>query len=309
MDYKKIVNKTFVITGVAGFIGGNIAKKILLLGGKVIGIDNLSSKASNNIKYLKNISNFRFCNIDLLNYYELEKECKNIDYIIHQADFTSISESMEKPLKYINNNVLAMSNILEIARKNKIKRVIYSSSASVYGNIKSNPKSIYGLTKQIEENLVQFYTKQYKVNTIGLRYFNIYGVGQKESNSVINSFLKGILEKRQITVYKNLNIERDFVYIEDVVNAIVLACIASNKANGKIFNIGTGKATSLEQLIELIKKISKINNINILIEKSRKEEIVKSVADIEKSKKYLNYIPSYTLEEGLKKCIDWYIQN
>lgn len=315
-ENSKILDKNFLVTGVAGFVGYHISSKILSLGGKVIGIDALYNT---NIENLKKTSKFKFYQIDLTNYSKLKKVCKNIDYIIHEADLISVNESIYIPRKYMHNNINAMANILEIARENKVKKVVYASSAAIYGNRKSNKenakediKSTYGLTKSIEENMAKFYTKQYKVNTIGLRYFNIYGEGQNIKNSelpVIPSFIQGILKHGKIYIYGSTSIERDFVYIKDIVHANLLACIAGKEANGRVFNIGNGYATSLYDLTKLIQKLLNIQNVDIEIQNKRKGDIEKSVANIENSKKYLKYIPQYNLEEGLKQCINWYREN
>ena len=312
----KIADKNFLITGVAGFVGYNISSEILSLGGNVIGLDALYNA---NIEDLQKSSKFKFYQIDLTNYSKLKKVCKNIDYIIHEADLISVNESIYIPQKYIHNNINAMKNILEIARENKVKKVVYASSAAIYGNRKSNKesikediKSIYGLTKSIEENMAKFYTKQYKVSTIGLRYFNIYGERQNIKNSelpVIPSFIQGILKHGKIHIYGSTSIERDFVYIKDIVHANLLACIADKKVNGRVFNIGSGHATSLYDLAKLIQKLLNIQNVDIEIQNKRKGDIEKSVANIENSKKYLKYIPHYNLEEGLKQCINWYREN
>lgn len=320
IDYGKIDNKNFLITGVAGFIGFNIASRILSFGGRVIGIDNLSNDKSGNIKKLNKLVGFKFFNIDLSNYEKVEDISKNVDYIIHEADLILVNESIEEPKKYINNNVNSMMNILEAARQNKVKKVIYASSAAVYGskeankeNVKTDVNSIYGLTKKIEEDMANVYYKLYGVNTIGLRYFNVYGKYQTFNNNnstVIPSFVRGALKEKKICIYGDENIQRDFIYIEDIINANLLACVTDNKLTfGKIFNIGTGKATTLKELAEIISKILCTDNISIEIKNGRKGDIKKSVANIENSKKQLEYIPQYTLEEGLKLCIDWYIKN
>lgn len=316
---EKITNKNFLITGASGFVGSIIAKEILQLGGKVIGIDNLFKGNLKNIENLKIYNKFKFYQIDLLNYTKIEKLSKNIDYIIHEADLISVDESTKCPHKYLNNNVNSMINILESARVNKVKKVIYASSAAVYGDkkinkesVKTKEKSSYGLTKKIEEDMAKFYTKQYKVNTIGLRYFNIYGENQNLNSEilpVIPTFIRDILKYKKVCIYGSKNIERDFVYIKDIVHANLLACIVDRKADGKVFNIGSGHATSLYDLAKLIQKLLNIQNINIEIQNKRRGDIEKSVANIENSKKYLKYIPQYTLEEGLKQCINYYIEN
>lgn len=316
---KNITNKKFLITGVAGFVGSSIAKEILLLEGKVVGIDNLATKNLKNIEELQKQNKFKFYQVDLLNYKKIEKLCKNIDYIIHEADLILVDESIKNPYNYLHNNINSMINILEAARVNEVKKVIYASSAAVYGdkkvnkeNVKSEEKSSYGLTKKLEEDIAKFYTKQYKVNTVGLRYFNIYGENQNLNSKilpVIPTFIRDISKYNKVCIYGSKNIERDFVYIKDIVNANLLACIADRKANGKVFNIGSGYATSLHDLANLIQKLLNIQNISIEIQNKRKGDIEKSVANIENSKKYLKYIPQYTLEEGLKQCINWYIEN
>lgn len=311
----------YLITGVAGFIGSNLLDKLLINKNNIIiGIDNLNDFYNPSIKRkniehnLKN-NNFHFYNIDLLDTNELNKVFENhkIDSIVHLAGYGGVRPSIENPKLYIDNNIVATLNILECMKKYNIKKMVYASSSSVYGNSKesiftetlnvSEPISPYAMTKKACEELCYTYHKLYNIDVIALRFFTVYGKRQRP-DLAISKFTKLILENKSIPVFGDGNTIRDYTYIDDIVSGITSA-IEYNKTSYEIINLGGGDPVSLTRMIETIENVL---NKKAIIERlsMQKGDVDKTVADISKAKKLLNYNPSTSFEEGIRKFISWY---
>lgn len=311
----------YLITGVAGFIGSNLLDKLLINKNNIIiGIDNLNDFYNPSIKRkniehnLKN-NNFHFYNIDLLDTNELNKVFENhkIDSIVHLAGYGGVRPSIENPKLYIDNNIVATLNILECMKKYNIKKMVYASSSSVYGNSKesiftetlnvSEPISPYAMTKKACEELCYTYHKLYNIDVIALRFFTVYGKRQRP-DLAISKFTKLILENKSIPVFGDGNTIRDYTYIDDIVSGITSA-IEYNKTSYEIINLGGGDPVSLTRMIETIENVL---NKKAIIERlsMQKGDVDKTAADISKAKKLLNYNPSTSFEEGIRKFISWY---
>jgi len=313
------MSKTLV-TGVAGFIGSHLAERLIREGFDVIGIDSFENYYPRWIKE-KNIENlvksprFTFVEANLLsdnlfNLPELSSNLNKIDYIFHQAAQAGVRKSWGKDFQaYTHNNILATQKLLEVAKNLNIKKLIYASSSSVYGNAENlpiketsptRPLSPYGVSKLAGENLCFLYFKNFAVPTICLRYFTVYGPRQRP-DMAFHKFIKGILDDEEIQIYGSGRQTRDFTYISDIVEASFLAL---NAPPGEILNIGGGKRISLIDALGLIEiltgKKAKVKKKDV-----QKGDVQDTWADIEKAHTLIDYEPKVLLEEGLKKEILW----
>ena len=327
-------NKNWLITGGAGFIGSNIIERLLLKKQAVVCLDNLSTGNKNNIKdVIESVAlklnvrtslvkkNFQFIKGDIRSVKNCQKAFKNkVDFVLHQAALGSVPRSFIDPLSTHDVNVNGFLNIYRSAALNKVSRFVFASSSSVYGDIKDSPKredrlgnvsSPYALSKLINEMYIFQYYKIYKLNYVGLRYFNIFGKRQNPRGAyaaVIPKWIDAMKNNKKIQIYGDGKTTRDFCYISNAVEANLLSAICSNNSLNQIYNIGTGKKTSLNELFKLIKLILSENLDreyfkNPYFNDFRKGDIRQSLADISKAKKLLNYNPAYDLLEGLKKTI------
>ena len=300
----------YVITGGAGFIGNNIAKLLIKKGHDVDIIDNLHTGRKENLKEI--IDKINFYQIDIQKKNDLEKIIKNCDGIFHEAALTAVPESFEKPKEYHDVNVIGTKNIFEIAQKENI-RAVYASSSSIYGDVKNTPikenayrKPInpYGQTKLDDEFLAEKLSKN-NVSIIGLRYFNVYGIGQTGSYAgVITKFLENIKNQKSFIVNGNGNQIRDFIHVKDIAQANITAMESKTK-NG-FFNIGTGIPTSINDLAKLMVELS--NHKHEIIHGPQLEgDIEISQADMNFTNKSFNWSHKINLKEGLKDLIKNYL--
>ena len=300
----------YVITGGAGFIGNNIAKLLIKKGHDVDIIDNLHTGRKENLKEI--IDKINFYQIDIQKKNDLEKIIKNCDGIFHEAALTAVPESFEKPKEYHNVNVIGTKNVFKIAQKENI-RVVYASSSSIYGDVKNTPikenadrKPInpYGQTKLDDELLAEKLSKN-NVSIIGLRYFNVYGIGQIGSYAgVITKFLENIKNQKSFIVNGNGNQIRDFIHVKDIAQANITAMESKTK-NG-FFNIGTGIPTSINDLAKLMVELS--NHKHEIIHGPQLEgDIEISQADMNFTNKSFNWSHKINLKEGLKDLIKNYL--
>ncbi len=294
----------YVVTGGAGFIGSNIVKLLIKKGHNVDIIDNLHTGKKENLK--KIIDKICFYQIDIRNKEELEKIIKDCDGIFHEAALTSVPESFQKPEEYNDVNVIGTKNIFEIANREKI-RVVYASSSSIYGNttqipikesFERKPINPYGQTKLDDEILAE---KFEDLSVIGLRYFNVYGIGQNISYAgVITKFLEQIKNKKQLTINGNGNQVRDFIQVKDIAKANLSAMESNVKKS--FLNVGTGISTSINDLAKMMIELS--NSENEIIYGSELEgDIESSQADMEFTKKSINWNHEIQLKEGLTELI------
>lgn len=310
----------FLITGGAGFIGSNLCEAILSMGYKVRVLDDFSTGKAENIKEFINNKNFELIKGDIRDINVCNKACKNIDYVLHQASWGSVPRSIEMPLEYEEVNIKGTVNMMDAARNNNIKKFIYASSSSVYGDNEVLPKvegyegnviSPYALTKKVCEEYGKLYYKLYGLETIGMRYFNVFGKKQ-DCNSyyaaVIPKFIKSLLKDEAPTINGDGRQSRDFTYIENVIEANLKACLSSSDVAGEVFNIAFG---GREYLIDLYYKISGLldKNIKPNFSANRKGDIKHSNASIEKAKRLIGYEPEYSFERGIELVVNWYKDN
>lgn len=327
MNFDKLKKKKILVTGGAGFIGSNLCVKLVDLGAEVYCLDNLSTGYKSNIKFLINKKNFKFIKGDITNINTCQNCCKDMDYVLHQAALGSVPRSIKDPLTTNNVNVTGFLNMLIASRDNKVKRFVYAASSSTYGDSESLPKleniigkplSVYATTKYVNELYAENFFKLYNFNSIGLRYFNVFGPNQDPNGpyaAVIPKFISKLIKHESPIINGDGSFSRDFTYVDNVINMNLLALCTQNKnALNQIYNTAFGERTSLNKLAELLKGFlckwdHKIKNIEIKYGPEREGDIPHSLASIEKSKKLLKYNPKYSVESGLSASIDWYWKN
>lgn len=323
MGYQNIQfpeNTTFLVTGAAGFIGSNLCEALLKKGCKVKALDDLSTGKQENIDLFLDNPNYTFIKGDIKDLDICLKACEGVDYVLHQAAWGSVPRSLEMPLFYNKNNIEGTLNMLEAARQNGVKKFVYASSSSVYGDEPNLPKiegcegnllSPYALTKRCDEEWAKLYTKFYGLDTYGMRYFNVFGRRQDPDGAyaaVIPKFLKQLMHGETPTINGDGKQSRDFTYIDNVIEANLKACLAPHEAAGEAFNIAYG---GREFLIDIYYGLAKALGVNIEpnFGPDRKGDIKHSNADISKAKKLLGYDPDYSFEDGIQLAIDWYKEN
>ncbi|MGD6776280.1 SDR family oxidoreductase [Sutcliffiella horikoshii] len=310
----------FLVTGSAGFIGSNLVEAILKLGYKVRGLDNLSTGKKENVEEFLDNPNYEFIEGDIRDLETCMKACEGIDYVLNQAAWGSVPRSIEMPLFYEEVNIKGTLNMMEAARRNGVKKFVYASSSSVYGDepnlpkkegIEGNVLSPYALTKKVNEEYGRLYSNLYGLDTYGLRYFNVFGRRQNPDGAyaaVIPKFIRQLLNDEAPTINGDGKQSRDFTYIENVIEANLKACNASHEAAGEAFNIAYGGREFLIDIyMELLNALGK--DIQPTFGPDRKGDIKHSNADISKAKELLGYHPHWSFELGIKKAIDWYKEN
>lgn len=314
---------SFLVTGGAGFIGANLIEALLKRGYKVRAIDDFSSGKRENVAELK--GTYKFDSFDLIegsicDFATCEKACKGIDYVLHQAAWGSVAKSIEFPLLYDTINVHGTLNLMEASLQAGVKKFVYASSSAIYGDEPSprkreghegNPLCPYALTKKINEMYARIYYDLYGLNTIGLRYFNVYGPRQDPYSTyaaVIPIFVKSLALNLAPTIYGDGTQTRDFTYIDDVVEANLKACLASDEANGQVFNIAYGKSICLNDLYQKICSLL-AKEIKPVHAPFRSGDIRHSAADITKAREVLAYHPQYDINEGLALTINWFTKH
>lgn len=310
-------DKVFLVTGGAGFIGSNLCETLIGYGAIVRCLDNLSTGHIENIKTLMDNQRFSFIKGDIRDMETCLNAAEGVDFVLHEAAWGSVPRSIEMPLLYEDINIRGTLNMMEAARQRKVKKFVFASSSSVYGDSTKLPKkegeegkvlSPYALTKCVNEAYGRIYHELYDLDTYGLRYFNVFGRRQDPNGpyaAVIPKFVSLLLRGEAPTIYGDGKQSRDFTYIDNVIEGNIRACLAPSSAAGKVYNIGAG---GREYLIDVYKSIA--NNLGLAISPNfappRKGDIRDSNADISLAKEKLNYEPLYTFEEGIGLFIDWY---
>lgn len=323
MNYKELkfpAGSLFLVTGGAGFIGSNLCEAILNMGYKVRCLDDLSTGKTENVEMFEGNFNYEFIKGDIKDYEVCLKATEGVDYVLNQAAWGSVPRSIEMPLFYCANNISGTLNMLEASRQNGVKKFVYASSSSVYGDEPNLPKtegregnllSPYALTKRCDEEWAKQYTLHYSLDTYGLRYFNVFGRRQNPDGAyaaVIPKFIKLLMNNEKPTINGDGRQSRDFTYIENVIEANLKACCASHEAAGKAYNIAYG---GREYLIDIYYALTKAlgKDIEPNYGPDRKGDIKHSNADISKAQELLGYSPEYNFERGLAEAINWYKEN
>lgn len=339
MKYEKVKEelkqnpKTWLVTGCAGFIGSNLIESLLLLNQKVVGLDNFATGHKHNLDHVKNSvsekqwSNFSFTEGDITNYETCIDITKNVDVVLHQAALGSVPRSIDNPINSNASNVSGFLNMLTASKDNGVKRFVYASSSSVYGDSAELPKveertgnllSPYAVTKYVNELYMGVFYKCYNFESIGLRYFNVFGKRQDPNGAyaaVMPKWIASMLNGEDVYINGDGETSRDFTYIDNVVQANILAGTTTNPdAFAKAYNTAAGGRETLNNLFNAIKNglEKKVPNLKIkdaIYRDFRAGDIRHSNANISKAKELLGYEPTHNLEQGLKESLAWYIQN
>jgi UDP-glucose 4-epimerase len=306
----------YLITGIGGFIGSSLARALLARGEQVRGVDNFSTGNRKNIAELLDRIDFR--DTDILDLDAMHNACAGVDYVLHQAAIPSVPKSVLDPLASNRANLDGTVNVLVAARDAKVKRVVFAASSSVYGETPTLPKresmtpdpiSPYAVAKLASEHyLISFY-RCYQLETVALRYFNIFGPRQDPSSpysGVLAKFITIMLRGEQPAIYGDGEQSRDFTYIDNAVEANLLACQApAAKAAGQVFNVATGRRVSLNETFKLLQGLTSYSG-QPKYEPERGGDIKHSLADISKAEAALGYKPKVDFEEGLRRTVEWY---
>ena len=323
MGYKDVKfpeGSLFLVTGGAGFIGSNLCEAILNLGCRVRCLDDLSTGKQANVDLFIDNPNYTFIKGDIKDLDTCMAACEGIDYVLNQAAWGSVPRSIEMPLFYCANNITGTLNMLEAARQNHVKKFVYASSSSVYGDEPNLPKkegregnllSPYAVSKRADEEWAKQYTRHFGLDTYGLRYFNVFGRRQDPNGAyaaVIPKFIKQLLNGETPTINGDGKQSRDFTYVENVIEANLKACLAPHEAAGEAFNIAYG---GREYLIDIYDDLTAALGVDIRpnFGPDRPGDIRHSNADISKARELLRYDPEWSFERGIKAAIEWYKEN
>ena len=339
-DYDQLQQKlletphhTWLITGVAGFIGSNLLENLLKLNQRVVGLDNLSTGFQNNLDEVYSLvtteqwDRFSFINGDIRDLSICQKACDGVDYVLHQAALGSVPRSIEDPIRTNSSNINGFLNMLVAARDSGVKRFVYAASSSTYGDHPDLPKvedkigkplSPYAVTKLVNELYAEVFSRTYNFKTIGLRYFNIFGQRQDPNGAyaaVIPKWFSGLIKGEEVFINGDGETSRDFCFIDNCVQANLLAATTLNEnALNQVYNIAFGQRTTLNTLYELIKK--KVSELYPLYDDRkatyrdfRAGDVRHSLADISKARELIGYEPKFSVRDGLDKAAEWYVRN
>ncbi len=325
--------KTWLVTGVAGFIGSNLLEALLKLNQRVVGIDNLSTGHQRNLDEVKALvapeqwANFSFFRGDIRTIDDCRKACYGADYVLHQAALGSVPRSIVDPITTNQNNIDGFLNMLVASRDAKVKRFVYAASSSTYGDHPDLPKvedkigkplSPYAVTKLVNELYADVFAKSYDFKTIGLRYFNIFGRRQDPEGAyaaVIPKWTAALLSGEPVFINGDGETSRDFCYVDNAVQANLLAATVDNvNAVGQVYNVAVGDRTTLNQLYaylinNLVNKFPQIKDKAPVYRDFRAGDVHHSLAEISKAKRLIGYQPTHRIHEGLAEAMNWYVEN
>ena len=320
-------NKVILITGGAGFIGSNLCEYFLAKGNKVVCLDNFATGHRHNLKDFINNPDFTLMEGDIRNASDCIAAVKGVDYVLHQAALGSVPRSLNDPVTTNDVNVSGFLNMLVAARDEKVKRFVYAASSSTYGDSESLPKveevigkplSPYAITKYVNELYAEIFSKTYGLETIGLRYFNVFGRKQDPNGAyaaVIPKFVMQMMQHENPKINGDGNYSRDFTYIDNVIQMNELAMLTQNpEAINTVYNTAFGDRNTLNNLVNYLKEYlsdhdSKIADVEIEYGPNRAGDIPHSLASIDKAKKLLGYNPKFSMQQGLKEAVGWYWEN
>jgi UDP-N-acetylglucosamine 4-epimerase len=326
-------NKTWLITGVCGFIGSNILEHLLLFNQTVVGVDNLSTGHLRNLKEVERLVSpeqwrrFHFFQGDVRDASECRRHCTNVDYVLHQAALGSVPRSIEDPISTNQHNVDGFLNMITAAKDARVKRFVYAASSSTYGDHPGLPKredeigrplSPYAVSKLVNELYAEVFAQVYDFKSIGLRYFNVFGPRQDPEGpyaAVIPKWVAALRSANPVFINGDGETTRDFCFVENVVQANILAAMTSNpEALGQVYNIAFGEQTSLNELFHFLRDYVLKTNSALeaqapIYRNFRAGDVRHSLADIGKARKLLGYNPSHSVSQGLAEAVNWYIKN
>lgn len=323
--------RTWLVTGVAGFIGSNLLESLLKVNQRVIGLDNFATGHQYNLDEVKysvskeQWSQFKFINGDIRIYGDCQLAVKGVDHVLHQAALGSVPRSIEDPITSNAANITGFLNILNAANEEKVKSFTYAASSSTYGDHPAlpkieenigNPLSPYAVTKYVNELYAGVYARTYGFKSIGLRYFNVFGKRQDPNGSysaVIPKWLACMIQNKEINIYGDGKTSRDFCYIENVIEMNILSAVAPDKARDEVYNVAVGDQTTLDELFDLLK--SELDQVGYATSskktylKPRKGDVRHSRADIKKASQFLGYSGKFDVSQGLRLTIPWYLNS
>lgn len=326
-QFKTLEGKKVLVTGGAGFIGSNLCEALLSLNANVTCLDNFATGHQHNIAPFLDQENFKLIEGDIRDLETCQEACTGIDFILHQAALGSVPRSIEDPITSNEVNVSGFLNMLVAARDQEVKRFIYAASSSTYGDSESLPKveevigkplSPYAITKYVNELYADNFKRTYDLDTIGLRYFNVFGRRQDPNGAyaaVIPKFVIQLKNHESPVINGDGNYSRDFTYIDNVVQMNLLAITSANEtALNEVYNTAVGDRTTIKSMAEEVRNFlavydPKIAAVEIKHGPNRRGDIPHSLASIEKAKNNLNYNPSHVFKEGLQEAVDWYWEN
>ena len=322
-----ISNKKILVTGGAGFIGANLCEALLQMNNTVVCLDNFATGKRENIAPLLDNKNFSLQQGDIRNLEDCKKAVAGVDYVLHQAALGSVPRSIKDPITSNQVNVSGFLNMLVASRDAGVKRFIYAASSSTYGDSEAMPKveevigkplSPYAITKYVNELYAGIFSKTYGLQTIGLRYFNVFGRKQDPNGAyaaVIPKFVSALMEGDSPVINGDGSYSRDFTYIDNVIQANILSMLTNNpEAINTVYNVAYGDRNTLNDLMGYLKEYlssfdPKIASVAVINGPNRAGDIPHSHASVEKAKKLLHYNPKYSLQEGLKEAVQWYWDN
>jgi UDP-N-acetylglucosamine 4-epimerase len=321
-----LTEKKVLVTGGAGFIGSNLCEELLEKKNTVICLDNFATGKRENLTELLKNPNFTFIEGDIRNLEDCLKATLGVDYVLHQAALGSVPRSIKDPITSNDVNVGGFLNMLVACRDNGVRRFVYAASSSTYGDSKSMPKvedvigkplSPYAVTKFVNELYADVFSKTYGLETIGLRYFNVFGRKQDPNGAyaaVIPKFVSQLMAGESPTINGDGNYSRDFTYIDNVIQANLLSLVADKKAINTVYNVAFGDRNTLNDLMGYLKEYlsafsPKIANVAVEHGPNRAGDIPHSHASVDKAKEFLKYDPQFSLQQGLKEAVKWYWEN
>jgi len=323
----ELSNKRVLVTGGAGFIGSNLCEALLDKGNKVICLDNFATGKRENLENLLNHTNFTLIEGDIRKLEDCLKASIGVDYILHQAALGSVPRSIKDPITSNDVNVSGFLNMLVAARDNGVKRFVFAASSSTYGDSESMPKvedvigkplSPYAITKYVNELYADIFSKTYGLETIGLRYFNVFGRKQDPNGAyaaVIPKFVSQLMNLESPVINGDGNYSRDFTYIDNVIQANLLSLVTTNKkAINTVYNVAYGDRNTLNDLMIYLKEYlsefdAEISSVEVIYGPNRVGDVPHSHASVNKAKELLNYNPQFSLQKGLKEAVSWYWKN
>jgi UDP-N-acetylglucosamine 4-epimerase len=324
---EKLENKKVLVTGGAGFIGSNLCETLINLSAKVVCLDNFATGHKYNLDAINDHENFQFIEGDIRNLETCHKACKDVDYVLHEAALGSVPRSLADPITSNEVNISGFLNMLVAARDAGVKRFVYAASSSTYGDSEKLPKieneigkplSPYAITKYVNELYADIFQNAYKLDTIGLRYFNVFGRKQDPNGAyaaVIPKFVMKFMKHESPVINGDGTYSRDFTYIDNVLQMNLLALTTENAyAVNEVYNTAVGDRTNLVELTQLLKKHlseldPEIDQVEIKYGPKRAGDIPHSLASVEKAENLLGYYPSHRIDDGLKEAVAWYWEN